>query len=51
MHHDDALYEDATKFDAFRFSRMRERDGEAAKHQFVNTSIDYITFGHGKHAW
>ncbi|KAI0827308.1 cytochrome P450 [Trametes gibbosa] len=50
MHHDDALYADADAFDPFRFARMRERDGEGAKHQYVNTSIDYISFGHGKHA-
>lgn len=51
MHHDDSLYEDAARFDAFRFSRMREQEGEGAKHQYVNTSIDYVSFGHGKHAW
>ncbi|EIW64803.1 cytochrome P450 [Trametes versicolor FP-101664 SS1] len=50
MHHDESLYEDAARFDAFRFSRMREQEGEAAKHQYVNTSIDYVSFGHGKHA-
>ncbi|EIW64154.1 cytochrome P450 [Trametes versicolor FP-101664 SS1] len=50
MHHDDSLYEDAASFDAFRFSRMREHAGEAAKHQYVNTSVDYASFGHGKHA-
>ncbi|KAH9849220.1 cytochrome P450 [Lenzites betulinus] len=50
MHHDDALYADAEAFDPFRFARMREREGEGAKHQYVNTSIDYVSFGHGKHA-
>ena len=30
---------------------VRERAGEGAKHQFVNTSAAYIPFGHGKHAW
>ncbi|RPD64699.1 cytochrome P450 [Lentinus tigrinus ALCF2SS1-7] len=49
-HYDDAIYENAETFDPFRFSRMREGDGEGTKHQFVNTSIEYIPFGHGKHA-
>ncbi|KAI0828878.1 cytochrome P450 [Trametes gibbosa] len=49
-HHDDSVYADADVFDPFRFSRLREQDGEATKHQFVNTSVDYISFGHGKHA-
>ncbi|KAI0360978.1 cytochrome P450 [Trametes cingulata] len=49
-HHDDDLYPDPDVFDPFRFSRMRERDREGVKHQFVNTSLDYIAFGHGRHA-
>ncbi|CDO73010.1 hypothetical protein BN946_scf185007.g64 [Trametes cinnabarina] len=49
-HHDDSVYADSEVFDPFRFSRMREADGEGTKHQFVNTSLDYIPFGHGKHA-
>lgn len=51
MHYDDVIYENAATFDPFRFSRMREEDGEGTKHQFVNTSVEYIPFGHGKHAW
>ena len=51
IHHDGALYPSPDKFDPFRFSRMREADGEGTKHQFVNTSLDYMAFGHGKHAW
>ena len=40
-------------FDPFRFSRMRETGEveDAVKHQLVNTSVDFITFGHGRHAW
>ncbi|KAI0778803.1 cytochrome P450 [Trametes elegans] len=49
-HHDDNYYANASVFDPFRFSRMRELDGESTKHQFVNTSPTYLTFGHGKHA-
>ena len=50
-HLDDAIYADAGAFDPFRFARMRESAGEGTKHQFVNTSLEYIAFGHGKHAW
>ncbi|RDX42957.1 cytochrome P450 [Lentinus brumalis] len=49
-HRDDTNYPNANVFDGFRFSRMRERDGEGTKHQFVNTSVEYVPFGHGKHA-
>ena len=38
-------------FDGFRFARMREAEGEGTKHQYVNTSTEYVSFGHGKHAW
>ncbi|KAI0654307.1 cytochrome P450 [Cubamyces menziesii] len=50
LHHDDSVYTDPDVFDPWRFSRQREREGEAMKHQFVNTSVDYVPFGHGKHA-
>ena len=51
-HSDDARYTDPLVFDPFRFARMREGGAEeAVKHQLVNTSVDFITFGHGKHAW
>ncbi|KAI0368876.1 cytochrome P450 [Pilatotrama ljubarskyi] len=50
MHRDDAVYMNAEVFDPWRFSRMREADGEGTKHQFVNTSVEYVAFGHGKHA-
>ena len=50
-HHDEAHYADARTFDPFRFAKMRESEGEGLKHQFVNTSLDYISFGHGRHAW
>ena len=51
IHLDDAVYDDAYKFDAFRFSKMRERDGDSAKVHSVNTSTEFLSFGHGEHAW
>ena len=50
-HTDDAVYDDADRFDPFRFARMREAEGDATKHQFVHTSVNYLPFGHGRHAW
>ena len=51
MHYDDAYYPNADEFDPFRFARMREIEGEGTKHQFVNTSNNYVPFGVGRHAW
>ncbi|KAI9060501.1 cytochrome P450 [Trametes sanguinea] len=51
LHHDNNIYADAEVFDPFRFARQRESEGESLKHQYANTSIEYIAFGHGKHAW
>lgn len=49
---DDTRYTAPDAFDPFRFARMREGGADAAvKHQLVNTSVDFLTFGHGKHAW
>ncbi|EJD07466.1 cytochrome P450 [Fomitiporia mediterranea MF3/22] len=51
MHRDDSYYPDANKFDGFRFSKLREQSsGEGVKHQMVNTSPEYLAFGHGRHA-
>jgi cytochrome P450 len=51
IHTDENIYPNALEFDGFRFSRMRERDGESAKHHSSNTSHDFLYFGHGQHAW
>ena len=50
-HMDEENYDHPEIFNPWRFSNIREEDGEATKHQFVSTSVDYIPFGHGKHAW
>ncbi|KAG6901631.1 hypothetical protein C0995_009799 [Termitomyces sp. Mi166 len=57
MHHDEAYsnisenYPDASVFDGFRFSKMREKQAEGfSKHQMVALTQEYIVFGHGKHA-
>ncbi|EPS94649.1 hypothetical protein FOMPIDRAFT_1169461 [Fomitopsis schrenkii] len=50
VHHDGQFYDNPRQFDPFRFSRMRDDNGEGTRHQMVTTSTDYIPFGHGRHA-
>ena len=50
-HLDEEVYSDASTFKGFRFSDMREEEGEGTKNQMVATSNDYLVFGHGKQAW
>ena len=51
MHTDPAYYPSPTKFDPFRFADLRSSSpDEANKHQMVNTSAEYLSFGHGRHA-
>jgi len=46
-HYDAVYYKNPNKFDGLRFYRMK---GESTKQQFVSTSPDYLSFGHGRHA-
>jgi Cytochrome P450 len=50
-HLDEEIYPDAKTFKGFRFSDIRKEEGEGTKNQMVATSVDYLPFGHGKHAW
>jgi hypothetical protein len=50
IHHDPDYYEDPLKFDGFRFSKIRQEEGEELKHQMVSTNLHYLNFGHGRHA-
>lgn len=50
-HRDGQNYTDADVFDPFRFSRLREQEGEISKQHYVSTSPTNLGFGHGKHAW
>jgi cytochrome P450 len=51
VHLDDSVYEKAKEFDGFRFSTTKEMDGDRAKAYSVNTGTEFLTFGHGEHAW
>ncbi|KAK9425888.1 putative Cytochrome P450 [Seiridium unicorne] len=50
IHTDPANYSAPEKFDAFRFARWRERAGDETSYQLASTELEYLTFGHGKHA-
>ncbi|KAF9230013.1 cytochrome P450, partial [Melanogaster broomeanus] len=49
-HLDDELYENARKFDPFRFANMRSEDEDGINNQFVSLSPEYLPFGLGRHA-
>ena len=48
--HDLKIYPEPAKFDVARFLRLRQQPGEENKHQFVATSAEHMSFGHGQHA-
>lgn len=50
IHTDEDNYPNATQFDPFRFSTVRE-DNQSTKRHLVSTATDFIPFGHGKHSW
>jgi len=50
IHTDESNYANSTKFEPFRFAKMRERENDDPKHQFSTTSRDFLAFGHGRHA-
>ena len=51
LHHDTENYDDPHLFKPWRFAEMRQQDGQHTKYQMVNTSLEFVSFGHGRHAW
>ncbi|KAF8913740.1 cytochrome P450 [Gymnopilus junonius] len=49
-HMDGRKYRNPEEFKGFRFAEMREQEGESKKHQMVSLSLDFGTFGTGRHA-
>ncbi|TFK68396.1 cytochrome P450 [Pluteus cervinus] len=49
-HLDEVNYPNPHEFQGFRFSDMREDEGESTKHQTVALGLDWVIFGGGKHA-
>ncbi|KAF9870929.1 cytochrome p450 [Colletotrichum karsti] len=50
MRDPDVFGSNADEFDGYRFLRMRDEPGQENKWQFVSTSPEFLSFGHGKHA-
>ncbi|KAI0046785.1 cytochrome P450 [Auriscalpium vulgare] len=50
LHHDNEIYSDADEFNGFRFSSLREKEGQNTKHQMVAVDREYLAFGLGRHA-
>lgn len=45
------VYPNPDEFDALRFYRLRTDDEEdSLRHQFSATNLDYLSWGHGRHA-
>lgn len=51
IHMDETIYDNASQFNGFRFSELRERDGGSARHHSSNTNSEFLHFGHGPHGW
>ncbi|KAF7353078.1 Cytochrome P450 [Mycena venus] len=50
-HSNPDVYQNPDEFDAFRFYRLRTEDEEdSLRHQFSATNLDYLSWGHGRHA-
>ncbi|EGP85637.1 unnamed protein product [Zymoseptoria tritici ST99CH_1E4] len=48
--HDGEIYSNPAEFDAERFLQLRQQPGEENRHQFVTTTAEHLSFGHGQHA-
>ena len=44
-------YPNPETFDGFRFHKIREQEGESSKYLITSLDLDYVLFGHGRHAW
>ncbi|KAG6380640.1 cytochrome P450 [Boletus reticuloceps] len=50
LQHDESFYDNPDVFVPFRFAEMHDEDDNRSKHQCTSTSVEYLAFGHGKHA-
>ncbi|KAF8888638.1 cytochrome P450 [Infundibulicybe gibba] len=50
IHFDPKIYPDPERFDAFRFSRLRENQAVDTKYGFSTINAEYLPFGMGRHA-
>jgi hypothetical protein len=49
-HLDEKIYPNALNFDPFRFVKLQEQETGGRRFDMVTTSVDSLTFSHGKHA-
>ncbi|KAF8994947.1 cytochrome P450, partial [Cyathus striatus] len=50
MHLDDEIYPGGHEFDGFRFSKKGDEGESDSKNKVVSLALDYVAFGHGRHA-
>jgi cytochrome P450 len=48
---DESIYDKSNQFYGFRFSDLREGERESTGHNVSKTSLEFLHFGHGHHAW
>lgn len=50
FHNEGPEIPDSAAFDGFRYSSLNAQSTGPTRHQMVNTDLNYLLFGHGKHA-
>ena len=51
LQYEKKFYENPNVFQPFRFAEMYKEHNDESRVQLVSTSIEYLDFGYGKHAW
>jgi cytochrome P450 len=51
IHLDETFYDNAEQFNPLRFNILEEKGGQDIKYTASNTSLKFLHFGHGQHAW
>jgi cytochrome P450 len=52
-HRDERIYSNPDEFDGFRFTKLRESEGDTttSRYQAVSVSNEHLPFGLGRHTW
>lgn len=50
-HYDEQRYHEPERFIPFRFYEMAGEESKKTDYLCTTTSVDYVAFGHGRHAW
>ncbi len=52
IHTDERIFSNPDEFDGFRFSKLRETEGDTtSRYQSVSGSNEHLPFGLGRHMW